>query len=369
MVKRFTRIFILLVCIIGFSYTGSAQVYQNDFLSIGIGARSQGMAGSVLSSSSDVFSTYWNPAALTRIKEPLQVGAMHAEWFSGVSKHDYLGLAKSLDTLNKSFLGVSVIRNGIDNIPNTLDLYGPDGTINRDNISEFSYASYAIFVSYARALKNPNWRVGANAKVLFQQAGPFGKAFGIGIDLSLLYQKNGFMFAVMGRDITTTYNRWTYSFTEAQKQVLLNTGNEVNLASTEITRPSLLPAVGYQWNFGKYSVLADMMARMTFDGQRNVLISSKAINIDPALGVELGYNRAVFIRAGVGNFQKVKDILEPTRQTLTLRPSFGIGLRFGRLEIDYALSNVGQSSNNRYSHIFSAILSFGGKKVRDRSDI
>jgi hypothetical protein len=340
-----------------------AQVYQNEFLSIGIGARGQAMMNANVASSSDVFSTFWNPAGLTRIEAPLQIGAMHAEWFTGAVKHDYLGIAKSLDETNKSFAAISVIRNGVDNIPNTLNLYDSNGAINYDNISEFSYASYGIFLSYARALKNQNWRVGANTKILYSQAGPFGKAWGIGIDLSLLYEKNGFIFSVLGRDITTTYNRWTYTFTDEQKEVFLLTGNEILAASTEITRPSLIPAVGYKFQFKNYSLLTELMGHMTIDGQRNVLVSTSSFNIDPAMGLEVGYKELLFIRGGLGNFQRIRNIVNPEQTNLTLRPAFGLGLVFGRLYIDYALTNVGQSANNRYSHIFSAILSF---KTREK---
>lgn len=338
------------------------QVYQNEFLAIGIGARGQAMMNANVASSNDVFSTYWNPAGLSRIDAPLQVGAMHAEWFTGAVKHDYLGVAKSLDTTNRSFIGLSVIRNGVDNIPNTLNLYDANGAINYDNISEFSYASYGIFISYARALNNPNWRIGGNAKVLFSQAGPFGTAWGIGVDLSILYEKNGLMFSIMGRDITTTYNRWNFTFTDEQKEIFEQTNNAIISASTEITRPSVIPAIGYRWQLNKYSLLAETMGHITIDGQRNVLVSSKSFNIDPALGLEIGYNDLVFVRGGVGNFQRVRNIITPDTQDMTLRPAFGLGLVFGRLMIDYALTNVGQTANNRYSHIFSAILSFRGKE-------
>lgn len=356
----FQGLIALLVLVSSTTVTG--QVYQNEFLAIGIGARGQAMMNANVASSNDVFSTYWNPAGLTRIEAPLQVGAMHAEWFTGAVKHDYLGIAKSIDTSSQSFVGLSVIRNGVDNIPNTLNLYDANGAINYDNISEFSYASYGIFLTYARALKNPNWRVGGNVKILYSQAGPFGKAWGVGVDLSLLYEKNGFMFSVMGRDITTTYNRWTFTFTEEEKAIFEQTNNDIISASTEITRPSIIPAIGYKWTFNKYSLLAETMGHITIDGQRNVLVSTSAINIDPALGLELGYNDLVYIRGGIGNFQRVRNIVNPDTQAMTLRPAFGLGLVFGRVMIDYALTNVGQSSNNRYSHIFSAIVSFREKK-------
>jgi hypothetical protein len=357
-VQRTVLLTIVLFCCV----TVQAQTYQNDFLNIGIGARGQAMMGANIASSNDVFSTYWNPAALSRIKNPLEVGAMHAEWFTGVVKHDYLGVAKQMDTSINAVGAISIIRNGVDNIPNTLNLYDANGAINYDNISEFSFVSYGIFASYARSVFNDRWSVGGNAKILFSQAGPFGKAFGIGLDAGLSYVHNGLMFGVMARDITTTYNRWTYTFTEEQQRILLETGNEVLNASTEITRPSLLPSVAYRKNFNKYSAQLEVMNHITFDGQRNVLLSSKSINIAPAAGLELGYKDLVFIRTGLGNFQRIRQISTPEKFDWNMRPAFGIGLMFGRLKIDYALTNVGNSTNNRYSHIFSLALGFKQKR-------
>jgi hypothetical protein len=339
-----------------------AQTYQNDFLNIGIGARGQALMGANIASTDDVFSTYWNPAGLTRIRKPLEVGAMHAEWFTGVVKHDYLGAAKQLDTAKKAVGAISIIRSGVDNIPNTLNLYDANGAINYDNISEFSYVSYGIFASYARSIINERWSLGGNAKVLFSQAGPFGRAFGIGLDAGLTYQHKRLMFGVMARDITTTYNRWTYSFTEEQQQVLLQTGNELISASTEVTRPSLLPSIAWRQPYKDYTFLIEAMAQLTFDGQRNVLVSSSWFNAAPAVGLEAGYKNRVFLRGGLGNFQRIRTIGQPDQQTWLMRPAFGIGLNIGPVKIDYALTNVGNSSNNRYSHIFSAIVAFSAKK-------
>jgi hypothetical protein len=339
-----------------------AQSYQNDFLNIGIGARGQALMGARIASTDDVFSTYWNPAGLTQIKKPLEIGAMHAEWFTGIVKHDYLGVAKQLDTTRRSVGALSIIRSGVDNIPNTLNLYDPNGAINYDNITEFSYVSYGIFASYAQAILQTNWNIGANTKVLFSQAGPFGRALGIGIDAGLTYRNKRLMFGIMARDITTTYNRWRYTFTDEQQQVLVQTGNELIGASSEITRPSLLPSLAWKQPYKDYTFQAEVMAHFTFDGQRNVLLSSSWLNISPAMGLEAGYKNRIFLRGGLGNFQRIRPVGQPDNIAWNMRPAFGIGLYFGSVKIDYALTNVGNTSNNRYSHIFSAIVSLSPRK-------
>jgi hypothetical protein len=94
-----------------------------------------------------------------------------------------------------------------------------------------------------------------------------------------------------------------------------------------------------------------------------VLISSKSFNIDPRFGLELDYNRFVQIRAGMGNFQRVKDDFDPTKKQLSLQPNFGIGLRLGRVQLDYALTDIGNVSQVLYSHIFSVRLDFKERRA------
>ena len=126
---RFSLIFILSIAV---SYTSLAQgggtsgtgstddatpKYSNEFLNIGVGARALGMSNSFIASADDVYAGYWNPAGLVDIEDEFQGAVMHSEYFAGIAKYDYIGIAKSID--DKSSVGFSVIRFGVDDIPNT----------------------------------------------------------------------------------------------------------------------------------------------------------------------------------------------------------------------------------------------------------
>lgn len=337
----------------------SAQKYSNEFLAIGVGAQAHGMSGAQTAHVSDITAAYWNPAGLSEIDAPFQVGAMHAEWFVGVSQYDYLSFGKSLNRDQRSFLAFSLIRLGIDNIPYTINLVNPDGTVNYDNVTSFSAADYALMGSYARKLRNPAISVGGSVKVIRRVIGSFGGAWGFGADLGAQYRRGKWMFGVQGRDLTTTFNAWSFNLTEREKEVFTQTNNEIPTSSTEITNPRLILGAAYRTKLGeKTTLLPAIDLEWTTDGQRNVLISSKSFNIDPRAGVELDYNGFVQLRAGVGNFQKVKDDFNPDKERLTVQPNFGIGMRLGRVQLDYALTDIGNVSQVLYSHIFSVRIDF-----------
>ena len=50
-------------------------------------------------------------------------------------------------------------------------------------------------------------------------------------------------FGIAARDITTTFNAWSFTFTEKEKEVLYLTKNEIPVKSTELTAPRLVLGV------------------------------------------------------------------------------------------------------------------------------
>ncbi|MEO7174242.1 MAG: PorV/PorQ family protein [Saprospiraceae bacterium] len=337
-----------------------APKYSNEFLKIGVGARAHGMGASVVSSMDQVESTFWNPAGLSQVQGPLEIAAMHSEWFAGIAQYDYIGIAKTLNTQNHSVLGISLIRMGIDNIPYTINLIEPDGSFNYDNVSSFSAADYGIFGSYAQGLRIPNLFVGGSLKIVHRSVGSFGSAWGFGADLGVQYRPGNWRFGLMARDLTTTFNSWSFNLTNTEKEVFLLTGNEIPTGSTEITLPSFILGSAYNWQLGKsLDLLLEFDAEITTDGQRNTLISSSALNVDPRLGLELGYNNNVFLRAGLNNVQRQNFDDDPS---WSVQPNFGLGLRFGRFTVDYALSRLSVQDEAIFSHIISASLRFKSRK-------
>ena len=343
--------------------TAKAQKYSNEFLAIGVGARGHGMGNAMSATVNDITGAYWNPAGMTNIEAPLQLAAMHAEWFAGVGQYDYIGFGKSLNRDTKSYLAFSLIRLGIDQIPYTINLVEADGTINYDNLSEFSAADYAITGSYARQLRNPALSVGGTVKVIRRVIGSFGGSWGFGADLGAQYRKGKWTVGLQARDLTTTFNAWSFNLTEREKQVFAATNNEIPVSNTEITRPSFTLGAAYKANLGANTTLLPTIdLLLTTDGQRNVLVSSKSFNLDPRIGLEMNYKSFLQLRTGLSNFQRYKDDFDPNKERLAIQPHFGVGILLKRVQLDYALTRLSADTQPLYSHIFSVKLDFKPKQ-------
>lgn len=340
------------------------STYSNEFLQIGVGARAHAMAGSVMASVNDVNAAYWNPAGLSHVNVPLQLGGMHSEWFGGIGKYDHIGLARLLNAERSSVGSISMVRLAIDQIPNTLNLVAPDGSIQFENVSEFSSADYGFLISYATAIgkwdANKSNRVGGNIKLIHRLIGPFAKAWGFGVDLGFQWIRGPVQFAIVGRDLSTTFTGWRYTFTEEQKIQLQKTGNVIPVSALEKTLPSV--GAGFALRLGtveKISLKTELGLNAFFDGKRNTPISSDFTSIEPKLGLELAFKDIVYLRSGYGNIQKIKDEFDVTQFNTRGQLFGGLGVHFGKVHIDYALSNIGNLAKElNYSHIFSATLNF-----------
>jgi hypothetical protein len=345
--------------------------YSNEFLNIGAGARGLSMGSAQVATVKDGTAGYWNPAGLAGVEDHGNVNVMHAEYFAGIGKYDYASIALPLSG-NKRTIAITGLRFAVDDIMNTLFLVEPDGSINYNNIQAFSSADYAFLLSYGQKLKDTEKKkvnFGLNAKVIHRSVGKFAKAWGFGIDAGLQIQADKWRFGFSGRDITTTFNAWSFNFTEREKEVLYLTNNEIPVKSTEMTAPRLVAGVARDFRLGqKLSLLAEADFDLTFDGRRNTLVSTGAVSIDPKLGLELNLNDIFFLRGGINNFQKALadgDTLNQ-KKVWIYQPSAGAGFRIQNVQIDYAFTNLANQSNPLFTHVFSLQLDLVNDKKKKK---
>jgi len=229
------------------------------------------------------------------------------------------------------------------------------GNVNYDKITKFSAADYAFLLSYAHATKIEGLRIGGSAKIIRRVVGDFAGAWGFGLDAGAQYEHKGWKFGAMARDVSTTFNAWSYSLTQKMKDVFAQTGNEIPSNSIEITLPRLIIGAARKFDLMKnLTMLTELNMDMTFDGKRNVLIKSRPISWDPHMGIELGYKDMLFLRGGIMNIQQEQNVTG--KPITTLQTNFGVGIKIKRISIDYAKTDIGNNSIALYSHIVSLRL-------------
>ncbi len=328
--------------------------YSNEFLTIGVDAAALGMSKSVVATSNDVNSGYWNPAGLVNIKD-YQGALMHSSYFAGIANYNYAAFAMPID--NRSALGVSIIRFGVDDILNTTELIDSQGNIDFNRISLFSAADYALTISYARNLILKDVYFGMNAKIVRRTIGDFANSWGVGLDAGIQYEKGNWKFGLMLRDISTTFNIWTIDTDAfATIQNAIPGQNQELPEATEITKPKIQFGVARSFRLGRFfHLLTEADLNMRF-AKTNDLISTSLASIDPALGFQLDYDEFVFLRAGIGNFQNITEF--DGSKNLSLQPNFGVGFLYNGIQIDYALTNIGSLGNALFSNIFSVKIDY-----------
>ncbi len=342
-------LFIITLCISTVASSQTVRKYSNEFMNIGVDAAALGRSNTVVASTKDVNSGYWNPAGLVALEDH-QVSFMHANYFANIAQYDYLAYASPID--ERSAWGISLIRFGVDDILNTTELIDSEGNIDYNRISLFSTADYGFTFSYARKLPVPGFQYGINAKIIRRIIGKFANSWGFGFDAGIQFEKNNWQFGLMLRDITTTYNVWDINEKEYQKIANAIPGENQELPeSTEITAPKAQLGLAKKFIFRyDYSIEAAVNMNMRF-AKTNDLISTDGISIDPAVGLEFGYTDLVFIRTGMGNFQNVMQL--DGSEKVGFQPNIGLGFKYKGIQIDYALTDIGNQSTALYSNIFS----------------
>jgi hypothetical protein len=326
------------------------EKYSNDFLNIGVGASEMSQGGAVVARTNTEAAGYWNPAGLLNSKNPWSMSAMHAETFAGIAQYDYVGgQYKVSDSL---VVGASFVRFGIDNILNTTNLIDNQGNFDYSRITKFSVADYAFLLHAASPLFIDNLKVGATAKIIYRQIGNLANAYGFGFDVGAQYQYKKWQLGAVAKDVTGTFNAWSYSLDDTTKAGLLLSGNELPSNALEVTLPSFV--FGIARNFSVYrglSISAEANLILTTDGKRNTVVRTNFGSLDPLIGFEADYNKRVFLRMGVNNMQRVTEGVETNE--FTFQPNLGLGLRIGHWFLDYALTNISSTSGTMYGNLFT----------------
>ncbi len=319
--------------------------YGADFLAGGVGARALGMGGAYVAGANDVTAGYWNVAGLDALDYP-EAAYMHAERFNGVVSFDYGALAFPLS--QRSTVGISLFRSGVDDIANTLAAFNPDTGLPRPNpenyITYFSAADYAFFLSYARRLRD-NLAVGVTGKVIRRNIGDFANAWGYSFDVGAQYRVGRFQFGLNVQDATSMVQSWSVNgalfedFEETFGETAPQGGTELVLPVARLGAATNLPLtqdIGF---------LVGMDVDLAFDGQQAYAFNTGDVSFHPRFGTELTYRGVVALRAGIS------DVTSSERFGTQVTPTMGAGLHVGAFDVDYGFGDFGGiRSELGYSH-------------------
>ena len=217
---------------------------------------------------------------------------------------------------------------------------------------------YGLTFSYARSLPIDGLNYGINAKVIRRIIGDFASSWGFGLDAGIQFETNNdWKFGLMARDITTTFNAWAIDEDEFSKiRDAVEGQNQELPETTEITKPKLQLGVAKDFKIGRFfNLQSEFDLNIRFE-QTNDIFSSEIASIDPALGLQLDYEKLVYLRLGVGNFQYTTEF--DNSKSLSTQPNLGVGFNYKGIQVDYALTNIGSVGNALFSNIFSITFDY-----------
>lgn len=304
--------------------------YAGEFLALGAGGRSLGMGGAAVAVAGDVTAGYWNPAGLSRIDYP-QAILMHEEQFGGLANYDYAAFAIPYGATTS--LGLSIIRYGVDDIPDTraagltssgavtYDITQFDRT-DPDRVTYFNAADWAFLFTYART-SSDDFSYGGNLKLIRCDLGDYN-ATGIGVDVGFLYRVHpNITLGANLQDITTTMLAW-------------NTGRKELITPTV----KLGGACFFDALAGRFTPAFDFDIRFE-NRQYASMMHVGRMSIDVHSGLEYKFRNIVALRVGY---------------TDTKQPTIGAGIHLPKLNIDYSFAKFDKENELGNTHRISLMF-------------
>lgn len=336
--RRYLFLLLFLASSLNLLAQGTGNKYAGEFLAIGVGGRPLGMGGAYVSLVSDVTAGYWNPGALARINYP-QFSLMHDERFGNLVNYDYGSVA--LPWGANASLGLSVIRLGVDDVPNTQgawrDLnnngYFDNGDrLDYSQIKFFNAADWAFILTYS---KNHSEKLsyGVNLKVISRSI-DYGSAWGIGFDVGAIYNVSPkFRLGANLMDITTTLLAWSPT---GRKELITPTakiGGSYDIPF--FTTGRITPALDFDVRFEnrKFASLANV----------------GPVSFDMHAGLEYGFKDLFALRVG---YNDVKQL------------TFGAGVKLPKLNLDYSFAKFDGNDQLGNTHRISVMFTLDDEKFR-----
>lgn len=334
-----TRFFITALCLLLLSHQGEAQLFRTttkvgttvaQFLKIPAGARSIAMGSSAAALEGDVYSIYWNPGALARMKTPGEATFNHAQWLADVN-YDFVAAGLTLEELGTIGISLTSMRVPQDIVRTESNPDG-DGRV-------WDASSFALGFSYARNLTD-RFSIGFTGKYIRESIWNMSSQ-GFAFDIGTIY--------------TTQFNDLKIGAS------ISNFGTKLRLEGSDISfnnTPAGISGQGPQnissiYKTDAYDIPLTFRIGISMDAFRTDNIRA-TVAVDAThpndnveyvnSGLELAYDEMFFGRIGYRSL-----FLDNSEQGLT----WGFGVNFALsystgIKIDYAFADYGRLENVQY---------------------
>lgn len=282
-------ILIVLIMFVSKAYSQSGEGGEpGAFMKNGFGARPNSLGNSYTAISNDASAIFYNPAGLSSVNK-FQVMGMYSNLFGSVEGLNYgnIGVSKGFEF---GTMGLGVIYSSVSDIPYVENVSGPSGETFSDN-------EMAVILSYSRIVTD-NLQIGVNGKFIRHTIAGF-EASGIGFDVALL----------------TTFSEKLKMGLMIQDAI----GATIKLNGREDTYISKF----------KLGIAYNPISVLTISPEIMVTGNKKA---QLSIGSEYDvYKNMIKLRGGYNTVQEA--------------PSFGVGIKYSQINIDYSYSRNGDLGN------------------------
>jgi hypothetical protein len=300
-----------------------------QFLKIPAGARSIGMGGSAAAVEGDIYSIYWNPGSLARMRTPGEASFNQAQWIADIN-YSFVAAGLTIEDFGTLGLSVTSVTTPEEVVRTEIN---PEGDGRR-----WKYNALAMGFSYARSLTD-RFAIGFTAKYIREGIWNMSSQ-GFAFDIGTIY--------------TTSFNdlKIGASISNFGTKMRLD-GHNIsfnNFPSGEQQGPQNVESL---YKTDSYDIPLTFRIGLAMDVLRmdNIRVTGAIDATHPNdnaeyinTGAEFAFNETVFARVGYKSL-----LLTQTEEGLT----WGVGVNFPvtnttGVKVDYAFADFGRLKNVQY---------------------
>ena len=323
---------------------------------MGVGPRQLATGYTGTAAANDLSALYWNPAGLAQGSARHEVGFQYTVLPLADAQQQWLGF--TTQTRNGGTVGISLLREGISNTLNSLDL-NRGGSFDYDNLKAYTVNDYALTLAYGQRTRWYGGRIslGGALKVLHRRKADFVSGWGLGLDMGLRINWHRATLGIALADVPLSFVAWTFN-SRAFEDQFQDLGLSVPLNRVELTAPGL--RVGGQYRIFaadrpfQLTVQAELQA--LFD-KRKLALSTGHFSLEPRLGAVFSYREWVYVATGA-TFD--------SPETGVGRFTFGLGGGYKIFQLEYAAALVPNVAGKPAIGHFAMLRIYLGTRIQSQ---